>query len=56
MLAALQGSPMANLKSLKDKAGGKCLIYRHVQYWAKVCTNHGKTSKMACYKYHQLEH
>ena len=30
MLAALQGSPMANPESLKDKAGGKCLICRQV--------------------------
>ena len=28
MLAALQGSPIANPKSLKDKARGKCLICR----------------------------
>ena len=28
MLAALQRSPMANPKSLKDKALGKCLICR----------------------------
>ena len=28
MLATLQGSPMANPESLKDKARGKCLIYR----------------------------
>ena len=28
MLAALQGSPMANPESLKDKAQGKCLICR----------------------------
>ena len=28
MLAALQGSPMVNPKSLKDKEGGKCLICR----------------------------
>ena len=28
MVAALQRSPMANPKSLKDKAGGKCLICR----------------------------
>ena len=28
MLAALQRSPMANPKSLKDKARGKCLICR----------------------------
>ena len=27
-LAALQGSPMANPESLKDKARGKCLICR----------------------------
>ena len=28
ILAALQGSPMANPKSLKDKASRKCLICR----------------------------
>ena len=28
MLATLQGSPMANIESLKDKARGKCLICR----------------------------
>ena len=28
MLAALQGSPMKNPESLKDKAQGKCLICR----------------------------
>ena len=28
MLATLQGSPMANLESLEDKAQGKCLICR----------------------------
>ena len=28
MPAALQGSPMANPESLKDKSLGKCLIYR----------------------------
>ena len=28
MLGALQGSPMANPESLKDKAQGKCLICR----------------------------
>ena len=56
MLAALQGSPMANLKYLKDKAGGKCLIYRQEGHWAKVCPNHGKSPKTACYKCHQLGH
>ena len=30
ILAALQGSPMANPESLKDKAQGKCLICRQV--------------------------
>ena len=30
MLGALQGSPMANPESLKDKAQGKCLICRQV--------------------------
>ena len=28
MLAAIQGSPMVNPESLKDNAGGKCLICR----------------------------
>ena len=35
-LAALQGSPMANPESLKDKARGKCLICRQVRHWAIV--------------------
>ena len=35
MLAALQGSPMANPVSFKDKAGCKCLIYKQVGHWAK---------------------
>ena len=36
MLATLQRSPMANLKSLKGKAQGKCLICRQARHWAKV--------------------
>ena len=56
MLATLQGSPMANPKSLKDKAQGKCLICRQVGHWAKECPNCDKSSKMACYKCHQLGH
>ena len=48
MLAALQGSPMANPKSLKDKAQGKCLICRWAGYWAMKCPNHDKSPKMAC--------
>ena len=32
MLATLQGSPMANPKSLKDKAQGKYLICRQVRH------------------------
>ena len=48
VLADLQGSPMANPKSLKDKAPGKCLIYRQVGHWAKECQNHDKLPKMAC--------
>ena len=36
MLAALQGSPVANPESLKDKAQGKCLICRQVGHWARV--------------------
>ena len=39
MLVALQGSPVANPESLKDKAQGKCLIYRQVEHWAKECPN-----------------
>ena len=56
MLANLQGSPMSNLVSLKDKVQGKCLICRWVGHWAKECPNHYKSSKMACYKCHQLGH
>ena len=33
MLAALQGSPLANHDALKDKAQGKCLICRQVGHW-----------------------
>ena len=36
MLAALQRSPMANSKSLKDKARDKCLICRQAGHWARV--------------------
>ena len=56
MLATLQGSPMANPKSLKDKARGKCLICRQAGHWAKECPNHDKSPKVACYKCHQLGH
>ena len=35
-LAALQGSPMANPESLKDKALSKCLICRQAGHWARV--------------------
>ena len=56
MLAALQGSPMANPKSLKDKALTKCLICRQVGHWAKECPNRDKSLKIACYKCHQLGH
>jgi len=45
MLAAIQGSPMANPKSLKDKAQGKCLICRQVAHWAKEHPNRGKSLK-----------
>ena len=50
MLAALQGSPVANPESLKDKAQGKCLIYRQAEHWAEECPNHYKSPKTACYK------
>ena len=55
MLPALQGSPVANPESLKDKAQAKCLICRQVGHWTKECPNHDK-SKTACYKCHQLGH
>ena len=45
MLAILQGSIMANLESLKDKAQGKGLICRQVGHWAKECPNHDKSPK-----------
>ena len=48
ILATLQGSPMANPESLKDKAGGKCLIFRQAGHRAKECSNRDKSSKMAC--------
>ena len=56
MLAALQGSPMGNPESLKDKAGGKCLICRQSGHQAKECPNRDKSPKTACCKCHQLEH
>ena len=56
MPVPLQGSPMANPESLKDKARGRCLICRQMGHWAKECPNHDKSSKMACYKCHQLGH
>ena len=40
MLSTIQGSPMANPESLKDKGRGKCLICRQVGHWAKECPNH----------------
>ena len=56
MLATLQGSPMANPESLKDKAPGKFLICRKAGYWAKECSNRDRSPKTICYKYHQLGH
>ena len=56
MLAALKGSPMEYPKSLKDKAGGKCLICRQVGHWAKECPSCDKSPKMACYKCYELGH
>ena len=50
MLATLQGSPMANPKSLKDKAQDKYLICRQAGHWAKECPNRDKSPKMICYK------
>ena len=43
MLAALQGNPMANPNSLKDKAPGKRL---RGGLWAKKCPNCDKSPKM----------
>ena len=56
MLAALQGNPVANPESLKDRARGKCQICRQKGHCIKECPNHGKSPKMACYKCHQLGH
>ena len=56
LLAALQRSPMANPKSLKDKAQDKCLICRQVGHWAKECPNRDKSPRTACHKCHQLGH
>ena len=60
MLAALQGNPkqtpIANPKSLKNKAPGKCLVCTQAGQWAKECPNHGTSPKMACCKCHQLGH
>ena len=39
MLATLQRSPMANPKSLRDKARDRCLICRQAGHWAKECPN-----------------
>ena len=47
MLAALQGTPLANPESWKDKAWGKCIICRQMGHWAKKCPNHDKCPKMA---------
>ena len=54
MLVALQGSPMANPKSLKDKTQGKCLICKQVGHWSKENPYCDKSPKVACYKCHQL--
>ena len=56
MLAAFQGSSMANPESLKDKAWGKCLICIQARHWFTECPNCDKSPKMACYKCHQLGH
>ena len=50
MLAALQGIPMANPESLKDKARGKCLICRQAVHWSKEHPNSDKSPKTVCYK------
>ena len=47
---------MANPKSLKDKAGSKCLICRQAGHWSKECPNCDRSPKMACFKCHQLGH
>ena len=45
MLTAIQGSPMANSESLKNKAQGKGLIYRQVGHWTTDCPNCDKSPK-----------
>ena len=55
MLATLQGSPMANPESLKDKTWGKHLICKQAGHLAKECPNHDKSPKMVCYTCRQLE-
>ena len=52
MLTAIQGSPMANSESLKNKAQGKGLIYRQVGHWTTDCPNCDKSPKTVCYKCH----
>ena len=42
MLVTLQGNPVANPKSLKDKAQSKCLFSRQAGHWAKECPYHDK--------------
>ena len=54
MLATLQGSPMANPESLKDKARDRRLICRLAEHWAKECPNPDKSPRTACHKCHQL--
>ena len=49
MLSTIQGSPVENPESLKDKGGGKCLICRQVGHWAKECPTHDKSPKMTSY-------
>ena len=49
MLSTMQGSPMANPESLRDKGGGKCLICRQVGHWAKECPTHDKSPKTTSY-------
>ena len=56
VLADVQGSPMANSRSLMDKAQDKCLICRQAGHWAQECPNRDKSPKMTCYKCHQLGH
>ena len=55
MLTAIQGSPMANSESLKNKAQGKGLIYRQVGHWTTDCPNCDKSPKNSLLQMSSIE-